>query len=187
VFTAVGAFPLLAPADAALEQSLAAGGYTATVTGLSGASGVALAEIYDADTGTPASTITNISGRTYVAASGNVVAGFVIAGTTSDTVLIRGVGPTLSWSFGIGNALKTTQISLYSSGAQTEAQIAKNSGWANDPLVTTATTQVGAFPLMQNSWDSALVVTLAPGAYTAVLTGTSTAAGSGMVEVYEVK
>ena len=165
----------LAPAskDSALLETLAAGGYTAELTGVGGAAGIALAEIFDADTGTPTSAIVNVSGRAYVANGGSVlVAGFVIAGPTSDTVLIRGVGPTLlGKSLGCSGApCRPPRWRFYDSKGN---QITANAGWGDDPLISNTGNQVGAFPLMQHSKDSALLVTLAPGAYTAQVSGTS--------------
>jgi len=185
VFNAVGAFALPAnSADAALLETLATGNYTAQVTGLNGATGVALAEIYDADTGTPTATLVNISARAYVAGGGSVlIAGFAIAGPSSETVLIRGIGPALR-SIGFPNPIAGTQVTLYDSKGD---QITANAGWGNDPWITGSGTQVGAFPLSPGSSDSALLVTIPPGTYTAEVAGASGATGVGMVEIYEVR
>jgi hypothetical protein len=68
-------------------------------------------------------------------------------------------------------------------------QVATNTGWStgsNSTAVASATTAAGAFPLPQGSADSALVVTLAPGSYTAVVSGVGTSTGIALVEVYVV-
>lgn len=183
-FAAVGAFALpAASADAALLTPLASGGYTATVSGAGSTTGIALAEVYDADPGTPTATLVNISGRAYTSASNVLTAGFVIAGTTSETVLIRGIGPTLT-SFGLSRTLPDTTITLYNSAG---VAIATNTTWGNDPRVAGACTLVGAFALPPASRDSAALATIAPGAYTAQLTSPTGSTGLGMVEIYEVK
>jgi len=184
-FAQVGAFPLLATsADAALLESLSPGAYTASITGVSGATGVALAELYDADTAaSPTASLVNISGRAYVANSNILTAGFIVSGTTSETVLVRGIGPTLK-SYGVGNALAATVVTLYNSSG---TAIATNAGWGGDPALNAAGNLVGAFPMRAGSQDSALLITLAPGSYTVQVAGANGASGVGLAEVYEVK
>ncbi|MEI7553400.1 MAG: fibronectin type III domain-containing protein, partial [Verrucomicrobiota bacterium] len=97
----VGAFPLSSAAskDAALYLTPAKGAYTVQVTGVGGAEGIALAEIYDASgaDGTASTPrLINVSARAQVGTGdGVLIAGFVVEGTASRTVLIRAVGPTL--------------------------------------------------------------------------------------------
>ena len=185
-FTQVGAFPLAAAsADAPRLESLPVGLYSAEVSGVNGSSGIALAEFYDADTGMPSADLVNISARANVANGGGVlIAGFVVAGPSSETVLIRGIGPSLSGRFGLENALRDTQVTLFDANGN---QITANAGWGNDPWISGVGTQVGAFPLMANSLDSALLVTLPPGAYSAEVSSTDGSTGLGMVEIYEVR
>jgi probable HAF family extracellular repeat protein len=190
----VGAFPWTSASshDSALLETLAGGSYTAEVTGSSGDTGVALAEIYDA---TPAASYTpssprlvNISARAPVGTGANVlIAGFVIDGTTAKTVLIRGAGPALG-ALGVPGALPDPQLHLYQSdGAAGSTLLGSDTGWGGDTQIASAAASVGAF-----SWgpvatpDSALLVTLPPGAYTAVVSGASGDTGIGLIEVYEV-
>lgn len=186
VFEQVGAFALpTGSADTALLETLSSGSYTAEVSGLNGATGIALAELYDADTGTPTASLVNISARAYVADNGNVlIAGFVIDGPSSETILIRGIGPSLKGLFGFSNALSATQVTLYDSNGN---QIGANAGWGNSPWISGTGTHVGAFPMMPNSMDSALLVTIPPGAYTAQVSGPNGSTGVGLVEIYEVR
>jgi len=198
-FAQVGAFPLPATSlDAALLESLDAGGFTASVRGANAAQGIALAELYDADTGSPAAEFVNISSRAAVGAeaSGALIAGFAISGTTSDTVLIRGVGPSLGTLFGMRQALGESQVTLFDAKGN---QIAANAVWTrrngdddhddddkeND--VDDAGDRSGAFRLPHGSHDSALLVTLAPGVYTAHVTGVNHSSGVALVEIYEVR
>ncbi len=70
-------------------------------------------------------------------------------------------------------------------------QIATNTGWGNNPTTTAAQfnavfTKLGAFAFPAGSADSALLLTLAPGNYTAQLSGVNGGTGAGLIEVYEV-
>jgi hypothetical protein len=184
-FAQVGAFALPAnSADAALLQNLGTGGYTAQLSGLASTTGVGLAEIYDADTGTPTARLINISARASVGTSSNIlIAGFVISGDTPETVLIRGVGPTLS-QFGVTGSLATPQLVLYDANNNT---LESNAGWGGSAALSQTFTQVGAFALPATSADAAMLVTLPPGAYTAEVSGVGGSTGVGLAEIYEVK
>jgi sugar lactone lactonase YvrE len=196
----VDAFPLNSgSADCALEVTPPTGGYTSQITGVGSTSGVALAEIYDADTGTPTARLTNISARAAVGVGGNIaIGGFEITGTTSETVLIRGVGPGLT-SVGVPSGfLAQPQLTLFDTIGSGNV-IAANSGWSTSPTIGPSTVQagvqpatptvmnsVGAFPLTTGSADAAMVVTLPPGGYTAQVSGVGGTTGITLVEVYEV-
>jgi|CZKI01.1.fsa_nt_gi sugar lactone lactonase YvrE len=183
-FTQVGAFALPATsADAAMLVTLGGGAYTSQVSGLSATTGVGLAEIYDADSGTSTSRLVNLSSRASVGTAGNIlIAGFVITGNTPETVLIRGIGPTLG-QFGVSGALATPQLVLYDSNNDA---LQSNGGWGGSQVLAQTFAQVGAFPLNADSADAAILVTLPPGAYTAEVTGVNGAMGVGLAEIYEV-
>jgi len=190
----VGGFPWNSPSslDSALVESLAAGPFTEVIAGASGDSGVALGEVYDA---TPAGTRTpttprlvNLSGRAQVGAGANVlIAGFVIGGSTSETVLIRASGPVLS-QFGVSGALADPLLTLYRiNGDGTSTLLGSNSGWNGNAQVAATAAAVGAFSWgSSTSGDSALLVTLPPGSYCAEVSGASGDSGVSLVEVYEV-
>jgi Immunoglobulin domain len=186
---AVGAFAWTDPAsaDAAVIEDLPSGAYTAQVSGESGDTGVALAEVYDA---TPPGTYTsasprlvNISARVQVGAGGNVlIAGFVIGGTTSRTVLIRASGPALA-SYGVTGTLPDPQLGLFSG----DTELMSNDGWGGVSEISGAARQVGAFAWSTNgSNDSAILTTLPPGAYTVQVSGASGDGGVALIEIYEV-
>ena len=183
-FAQVGAFALpTKSADAALLRATTAGAYTSQLSGLSSTTGVGLAEIYDADNGTPSARLINISARASVGTGSNIlIAGFVISGNTPVQVVIRGVGPTLS-QFGVAGSLGAPQLVLYDSGNNA---LQVNSTWGGGASLAQAFAQVGAFALPSGSADAAILVTLPPGAYTAELSGVSGATGVGLAEVYEV-
>jgi hypothetical protein len=114
--------------------------------------------------------------------AGALFVGFVVSGSTSETVLIRGVGPTLA-QFGVANALKSTRLSVFDQAGEL---IATNAGWTGSPVLSAIFARVGAFGLSPASLDSALLLTLPPGAYTAQLTPNSDETGAALVEIYDV-
>jgi sugar lactone lactonase YvrE len=192
--SAVGAFSWTIPTshDAALAVPLTAGTYTAQVSGQGGDTGDALLEIYDA---TPAGTYTrslprliNLSARVAVGTGSNVLlAGFVIGGDTAVTVLIRASGPAIAAApFNVPGTLPDPQLTLQN--PTTGAVYAKNTSWGGDSEIAATAASVGAFSWsVPTSHDSALLITLPPGSYTAGVAGTSGDTGVAIVEVYEVQ
>ncbi|MBL9201638.1 MAG: peptidylprolyl isomerase [Opitutaceae bacterium] len=182
----VGAFDLVAGGrDSALAHSPAAGAYTMQVVGKAGGTGLALAEIYDA-TAAPGATVPrliNVSARTQVGTGGDIlIAGFVIGGTTGRTVLIRAIGPALT-GFGVPGVLADPRLQLF----EGDRVIRENDNWGGDLQLTTVGAGVGAFALSDSSSrDAMLLVTLAPGSYTAQVSGVNNGTGVALVEVYEV-
>jgi hypothetical protein len=199
LFALTGAFPLLATsADAAVSLSLAPGQYTIEVTNAGNdAGGIALAEIYDAsaDPADEYQRLINISTRAFVSSGvANLTGGFIITGNSPKTLLVRGIGPGLA-SFGISNALANPLLTVFDN---TGAIIAQNDNWgtpitvstaqvaADASAITAAELATGAFALVAGSQDAALIVTLAPGAYTAQVTGNGGGTGTALVEIYEI-
>jgi inosine/xanthosine triphosphate pyrophosphatase family protein len=112
-----------------------------------------------------------------------LIPGFVIAGAPR-AVLVRAIGPTLA-QFGVSDSLSAPVLTLYDSESK---PIASNTGWTtagNLEALQGATARLGAFALADNSADSALFVTLNPGAYTAQTSGANNTAGVALVEIYE--
>jgi hypothetical protein len=119
--------------------------------------------------------------------SGVLIAGFVIGGTTPRTVLIRASGPALV-PFGLSGVLPDPQLTLNSIVRNTTSLVATNAGWGGDAQIEAVAQSLGAFPWgSAPTADSALLVTLAPGAYTAEVSGASGDTGMALVEVYEVE
>jgi hypothetical protein len=189
---AVGAFPWGNPAskDSALLESLPAGNYSAEISGASGDTGLSIVEVYDATpagTYTPASPrLVNLSSRVQVGTGSNVVfAGFVVGGVTSKTVLIRASGPALSLSpFDLPGTLPDPALTLHNLSSGSVA--ATNTVWGGDPQIMSTAASVGAFPWGSGSKDSAILITLPPGNYSAEVAGASGDTGVALVEVYEV-
>lgn len=177
-FGSLGAFPF-APGslDAALLDTVS-GANSAQISG--SASGVVLVEVYDASSA-GSSRLKNVSARNLVGTGDNVlIAGFVVGGTSAETVLVRGVGPKLA-DFGVNGVLADPILTIYD---QTGTEIASNDNW--DSGLSPVFAQVGAFDLATDSKDAALVISLPPGAYTANLSGVGVTSGDAIIEVYEL-
>jgi hypothetical protein len=194
----VGAFALAPGArDAALVAALAPGAYTVHVVGTGAEAGVGLAEIYDAGAAvaTAAPRLVNLSTRgTVEAGDGMLIGGFVVAGNAPKKMLVRGVGPALA-GFGVGGTLADPRLAIY----RGTTLVAQNDDWGAPQAVGPAQTAAsaaelaeaaagaGAFALATGGRDAAILVTLAPGAYTAQVTGATPAqTGAALVEIYEL-
>jgi len=189
-FAQVGAFPLASNTskDAAVYNAgFAARDYTIQIGGVGGATGEVLAELYDAtatDTfGASTPRLVNVSVRKQIDAGSSLTAGFVVGGNTARTVLVRAIGPGLA-AFGVAGTLADPQLALFAG----TAKIAENDNWGGDSQLTGAGSGVGAFAIANaSSKDAMLLITLAPGNYTAQVSGvTGSGGGSALVEVYEV-
>jgi hypothetical protein len=183
----LGAFALKNDSkDAALLATLEPGAYTAQIADASGSgTGVALAEIYDASLNPNADyqRLVNISSRGKVTPDdGVLIGGFVITGNSPKTLLIRGVGPALA-AFGIADVLSDPALTIYQDGKI----LATNEGWANNSAIANAASQTGAFAFTSDSKDTAVLINLNPGAYTAqVKSAKNASSGVALIEIYEV-
>jgi sugar lactone lactonase YvrE len=179
-------FALTSTADTAMIQNLKPGSYTVEFSGIGATTGVGLVEVYELNSA-DVSTLSNISTRAQVGTGANIViAGFVVHGTAPAKVLIRGVGPTLGISpYNVSGFLSQPILTVFDS---TNTQIATNTGWENqtDPAAITAADSEVTFALPSGSADSALVMTLNPGTYTAQVTGANGTTGIALVEVYQL-
>ena len=186
-FTQVGAFPLAATTrDAALLSTVPQTSYTAQVSSASGGTGVALVEVYDADPASSTTAITNLSARTLAGTGAQtLIAGFVLSGNVPKTYIIRGIGPGLA-QFGVTGTLASPRLELHTTVNNQDAIVASNAGWGGAQALSAAFAQVAAFPLSAASADAALLISLAPGSYTAQVTGVGGTTGVALVEIYEV-
>ena len=163
-------------ADAALALDVAPTAGGATFTLLGGREGRPAAE-----------RLANLSTRATTGPAGadTLIAGFVVAGTEAQSVLIRAIGPTLA-QFGVTGPLPAARLELF----RISTAIASNAGW--DPnfvsiagLIASASQRIGAFALPAGSKDAVLLTALEPGAYTAQVTGVGQASGTALVEIYD--
>jgi hypothetical protein len=120
------------------------------------------------------STRGNVSGG-----DGVLIGGFVITGTDAKTVVLRALGPSLS-SFSVPNVLSDPVLRLFNSS---HALIATNDNWQSDPH-NADIQKNGLAP--GNVLESATFQTLAPGAYTVIVSGKDSATGIGLVELYDL-
>lgn len=188
VSSSVGAFSFSSGSkDAAISSSLSIGGYTAQVSDVAGAAGVALVELYEASPGFSyvRPRLVNVSARASAGSGGGtMIAGFVIRGETPVTVLVRAIGPSLT-QFGVTGVLTNPKLTLF----RDSTIVAVNDNWADVGLsaISSTASAVGAFALQTNSLDAALLATLEPGSYTAQISGSdATTTGVALVEIYEV-
>ncbi len=181
--TSSGAFAFSAgSADSALLATLAPGSYTAVVSAADGRAGVSLVEVYDLTGAAKPQRLANLSTRA-LAGTGDetLIAGVVVSGTTPKRVLIRAAGPALA-QFGVSGVLARPVLTLFSG----TTMIATSTAAADSAMAPEATARTGAFAFPATSADAALVLNLAPGAYTAQVTGLNNTTGIALVEIYEV-
>ncbi len=194
LFVRLGAFPFAPNSlDAALALPLGARDYSAIVSSANPAPGGAqppgltLVEVYDADSPPGGSTnarLLNLSTRGEVGLGENaLVSGFVLTGTQPRRVLIRAIGPTLA-GFGVPGVLPDPLLTLFRGATQ----LAANDDWeiSRSAAANAAVARrVGGFPLAPGSLDAALLMTLEPGSYTAIVTGVGGGTGIALVEIYD--
>jgi hypothetical protein len=191
MMASVGAFQLASgSADSAIAATLPAGGYTMTVSPASASfSGVALAEIYDADAD-PLTTpvrLTNLSTLAYSSPGGSgISAGFAITGPSEKQVLIRAVGPGLA-QFGVATPMARPQLLVTPQGASTPPIFSDN--WSGNSQTVNLQSDfaiAGAFPLTVGSNDAAEDLYLPPGTYTVQVVSGDGTAGNVLLEIYDL-
>jgi hypothetical protein len=178
-FQSVGAFGLRDQSfDAAFVERLDAA-YSIQTRGTG--PGLVLVEAYD--TGAPsAARMVNVSARNRVGTGDNIlIAGFNVSGSGAKPLLIRAVGPKLA-SFGVTGALVDPKLEIHDSF---DVIVSQNDNW--DPAHASVFAAVGAFGLDAGSRDAALVVSLLPGSYTALVRGADGGTGEALIEIYEIR
>jgi hypothetical protein len=167
--------PLGSDLEAALIRTLNPGSYTAILRGKNNTTGVGLVEVYDLNPGSD-SRLAGIATRGLVQTGDNVmISGVVVTGAagSSQRVLIRATGPSLPF----GGTLSNPTLQLFDAGG---ALIRSNDNWRINQLREIQST--GQAPT--NDAEAAIVATLPPGAYTAVVGGASATTGVGLAEVF---
>jgi WD40 repeat protein len=162
-----------------ITTTLQPGSYTAILRGAHSPSGVALFEVYDL-TPDSNSKLANISTRGKVETGDNVmIGGFVIGGDQPTRVLIRAIGPSLS-HFGVQGSLQDPVLELRRSNG---SLIFQNDNWRVSQQAAILAT--GKPPT--DNRESAIVATLQPGSYTAIVRGRNNSTGVALVEVYNLE
>lgn len=165
--------------ESAIIATLEPGNYTAVLQGVNGSTGIGVVEVYDLNQATP-SKLANISTRGFVNTGDNVmIGGFIVrpGGGTETRVVVRAIGPSLKP--GIANALDDPTLDLHDSSGAT---IASNNNWKDSQQTEIQNT--GLAPT--NDAESAILTSLTPGAYTAVVRGDNNTTGVAVVELYNL-
>jgi uncharacterized repeat protein (TIGR03803 family) len=164
--------------ESIIYTSLSPGNYTAILKGAHGEAGVGLVEAYDFDTASTAK-LANIATRGFVNTDDNVmIGGFIIGGTEPANVLVRAIGPSLT-QFGVQGALQATTLELHDSNGS----VISNEGWRS-----TQESEIQATTIPPtNDNEAAILATLVPGNYTAIVRGKNNTTGIAVVEAYNLQ
>ena len=165
--------------ESAIVANLAPGSYTAIVSGVASATGVALVEVYDLEPDN--GKLANISTRAHIDAGDNaLIGGFIITGPQSQRNVIRALGPSLGTN-GVAGALANPTLDIYNSNG---ALLTTN----DDYYTNRDSGVIGGFDLTPASlFESAIYLEAAPASFTAVVRGVGGTTGVGFVEIYGVK
>jgi hypothetical protein len=165
--------------ESAIVATLAPGNYTAILRGKNATTGIGLVEMYDLDLMTD-SKLANISTRGFVQTGNDVmIGGFIFGnGTASEKVIVRAIGPSLA---NIANVLADPTLELHDTNGTV---LISDDNWKDD---STQAAQIAATGLQpQNDFESALITTVPPGQYTAIVAGKSGTTGVAVAEVYHL-
>jgi hypothetical protein len=156
------------------------GNYTAILAGKDGGTGIGVVEVYDLATNVFAD-LTNVSTRGFVGTGQAVlIGGFITGGGNGFTqVVVRGLGPSLT-QFGVTGVLANPELTLVDGNGNI---VRSNKDWKDTQQAAIQAT--GLAPSFDV--ESAIVVTLAAGNYTAILQGNGGGTGIGLVEIYKVR
>jgi hypothetical protein len=167
------------PSESATLQTLAPGAYTVIVTGKDPTPGIGLVELYDVSP-LSNSKLTNMSARGSAGTGDSVlISGFIIGDVESATVVVRALGPSLA-SHGVSGVLSDPTLTIYDANG---TLIASNDNW-QDNVNWIDIKKKGLAP--PNALESALVLRLPAGSYTAIVRGTNGTTGNALVEVYNL-
>ena len=164
--------------ESAILTTLDPGLYTGIVRGVNDTTGIGLVEAYDLDN-TVDSNLANISTRGLVQIGDNVmIGGFILVGTDGQKVIVRAIGPSLG-DFGVADPLADPTLELHDVNG---VLVATNDDWRNDQEAEIMATNLAP----TNDAESAIVQTLAPSLYTAIVRGKNNTIGVALVEVYNL-
>ncbi len=166
------------PLEAAVVVTLSPGTYTAIMRGGNDATGIGLIELYDVERTASANAV-NLSTRGLVQTGDDVlIGGLIVGGATTQRVIFRAIGPSLSGR-GVTGALANPTLELVDSSG---TRIAFNDDWRSDQ----ATEIIGSGLAPESTAEAAIVRALAPGTYTAIVRGAGDTSGVALVEVYRL-
>lgn len=166
------------PLESAILATLPSGNYTAIVRGANNTTGVALIEVYELDS--TATRLMNISARGRVGGTdGVLIGGLIVTGTESKSVIMRAIGPSLAAN-GLVGALANPVLELHDGFGNL---LSSNDDWGNSAQSATISAR-GLAP--SNPLESAILTTLSPGNYTAIVRGANNTTGIALVESYDL-
>ena len=167
--------------ESAIVDTLPPGSYTVILRGQNQLTGVALLEIYDLDRST-ASKVANISTRAFVQTGDNVlIGGFILGGSNPRNVIVRAIGPSLT-RVGLTNVLMDPTLELRDHNG---TLLISNDNWKDNDPQAHQIKIIGLAPT--DDRESALIATLGPGQYTAIVAGKNGGIGIGLVEIYNLQ
>jgi len=163
------------PAESVIAATLAPGSYTAVIRGANGTTGNALGELYDLDPNN--SRVMNISTRGQVGTGDDVmIGGFIVGGSGPSKVIVRAIGPSLTTA-GVKGTLSDPILELHDSQG---SLVFQNDNWRDVQQQQIIASTVAP----TDNRESAIIATLDPGAYTAIVRGANNSVGVALVEVY---
>lgn len=164
--------------DAGLVTTLAPGSYTVVVSLEDGAGGIGLVELYDLSSDNSGK-VANISTRARVGTGNDVlIGGFIIGGGESTNIIARAIGPSLAASNVTGVMLNPV-LDLHDGNG---VVLASNDDWRSTQEAEIIATHIPP----SDDRESAIVVALPPGAYTAIVHGQNDSTGIALVEIYNL-
>ncbi len=153
--------------------------YTAILKGSGGATGIGLVEVFDLEVDSGPD-LANISTRGNVFADPNLmIAGLIVQGVNQQTIVVRGIGPSLT-ALGVTGALADPTLEIRNSQG---ALLIANDNWKDDATQAAALQQNNIAPTRDE--EAAIIVNVPAGTYTALLRGKN-GPGVGLVEVYNL-
>ena len=164
--------------ESALLVELPPGNYTTILSDAAGGTGIGLVELYATNSSAPANPV-NISTRGFVQTGDDVmIGGFIIGGTTTRHVIVRAIGPSLGGQ-NVANPLLDPTLELYD---QDGVLLSSNNNWRDTQAAEIIATGIPP----TDDLESAIVMTLAPGNYTAIVRGFGVTIGVALVEAYDI-
>jgi hypothetical protein len=124
--------------------------------------------------------LANISTRGSVGINDDVlISGFIVGDVASATVIVRAIGPSLA-SSGVSGLLSDPTLTIYDVNG---SPIASNDNWRDD-ISMIDIEQNGLAPT--DDAESATVLHLPAGAYSAIVSGANGGTGVALTEVYDL-
>jgi hypothetical protein len=166
------------PKESVISNNFAPGSYTAVLRGADGMPGVALCELYDLDPND--SSVRNLSTRGQVGTGDDVlIGGFIISGDDPTAVIARAIGPSLA-AYGITDPLQDPVLELH---GEDGSLISQNDNWRSTQEQQILDTNLAP----TDDREAAIVATLSPGRYTAIVRGANNSTGIALIEIYNLE